>query len=100
MATIKKTPAKQTSVKKKPTKSTKKTVKKVSRKATKHVLLQSGGTFKSFKLGKNPPFFRMQVTKQTVYWSILLIFILIMQLWILNTQLDVIQSLNNLTAIK
>ena len=35
------------------------------------------------------PFVRAQLTRQTVYWVILLIFIVITQLWILKIQMDI-----------
>lgn len=47
---------------------------------------------------KDIPFFTVRITKQTVYWSILLIFVLLMQLWILNAQLDVIDTLDSINA--
>ncbi len=48
---------------------------------------------RTFHISRNDrPFITTRITKQTVYWSILLIFILLMQLWILNIQLDVIQA--------
>lgn len=54
---------------------------------------------KSFAVVKKDlPFFTLRVTKQTVYWSILLIFVLLMQLWILNAQLDVIDTLDSINA--
>lgn len=92
MATAKKSPVKKTVSKakvapKKPV-SKKKTV--VSKKVT----------LKSFKLAPDTPFFTVKITKQTIYWSILLIVILVTQLWILNVQLDVIQSLDTLSAGK
>lgn len=47
---------------------------------------------KSFKLAKHDyPFFSHRITKQTFYWSTLLIIILILQLWILDIQLDIIE---------
>lgn len=55
---------------------------------------------KSFRVSPDTrPFMSFQVTKQTVYWAILLGFILILFLWILNIQLDILritESINNL----
>jgi len=52
----------------------------------------------SFKVSRDePPFFTLRITKQTVYWSILLIIILVAQLMVLNAQLDVIQTLDSIT---
>jgi hypothetical protein len=46
---------------------------------------------KSFKLSREYlPFLTFKVTKQTYYWSALLVIILILELWILSIQLDVI----------
>ncbi len=38
----------------------------------------------------DPPFFSFKVTRQTIYWSVLVFFIIIMQLWILKVQSDVV----------
>lgn len=65
--------------------------------AKKPGLLGPSPKYSTFKLNKDIKFMNMRVTRQTVYWSILLIFILIMQLWILNTQMDVLQTLNTIT---
>lgn len=47
---------------------------------------------KSFRLSREYlPFITFKITKQTFYWSVLLIIILILELWILSIQLDVIQ---------
>lgn len=46
---------------------------------------------KSFRVAKDqPPFKSFKVTKQTVYWSILLLVIIATQLWILKLQMDVV----------
>lgn len=46
---------------------------------------------RSFKLYRDKPedFMTFRVTRQTLYWSILLIFIIVMQMWILQTQLEI-----------
>jgi hypothetical protein len=50
---------------------------------------------KSFHVAPNQPnFMTVQLTRQTVYWSILLIFIIIMQLLILNAQFSAINATN------
>jgi hypothetical protein len=55
----------------------------------------------SFKLSRDTlPFFGVRITRQTIYWSILLIFIMIMQLWILNVQLDIIKITDSLTILR
>ena len=53
--------------------------------------------YKSFKLNRDMSFLNIRFTRQTIYWFILLLFILAMQLWILNTQLDVLKTLDTLT---
>lgn len=46
---------------------------------------------KSFKLSRETlPFLTFRVTKQTIYWSALLFVILILELWILSIQLNII----------
>jgi hypothetical protein len=90
MATAKKPAPKKATPARKP--AAKKPVAKKTTKAAKVVPMRS------FKIAPDEPsFFTLRITKQTVYWSILLIFILITQLWILNAQLDVIQALDSST---
>lgn len=91
MATAKKSLAKKTVSK------AKTTAKKVTR-TTRKASAPKKVTLQSFKIASDSPFFTVKITKQTVYWSILLIVILVTQLWILNVQLDVIQSLDALNA--
>jgi hypothetical protein len=44
----------------------------------------------SFRIYKDAPTFTtFRVTRQTLYWTILLLFIIITQLWILKVQLDI-----------
>jgi hypothetical protein len=84
MTTTKKPAPKKAAPKKPATKKTTKAVKVVP--------------MQSFKVAPDvPSFMTVRVTKQTVYWSILLIFILITQLWVLNAQLDVIDALDSIT---
>lgn len=72
--------------------------KSTAKKSTSKKAAKKPAKMESFKISRNdPPFFTLRVTKQTVYWSILLIFILVTQLWILNAQLDVIQTLDSIT---
>ena len=52
---------------------------------------------KSFKVSKETaPFVSFRVTDQTVYWSILLILILVLALWILNIQININDLLNSM----
>jgi len=55
--------------------------------------------FKSFKVHKDvKPFVQFQVTQQTVYWSVLLIFILMLALWILGLQLNIDETINSISV--
>ena len=92
MATIKKPLVKKTVSK------VKTAVKKV---ASKKSVTPLEAPMKSFKLSRDAlPFFSVHITKQTIYWSILLIFIMLMQLWILNVQLDIIKITDSLTVLR
>lgn len=75
----KKSAKKQSGVKKSPSKARR--VKKVSRLSVRDSEL---------------PFMSFQVTKQTFYWTILMIFILVVQVWVLNVQLQTAESIKNL----
>ena len=80
---------------------TKTTVKKTAKKAApkrpttkktsvKHVPM------KSFRAYKDPkPFMRLSITRQTVYWGLLVVIIFVTQLWLLKIQLDI----SNLTDL-
>jgi len=53
---------------------------------------------KSFKMvKKDVPFLTTTITKQTIYWAILMLTILGLEVWILYAQLNVIDATNNLT---
>lgn len=72
----------------------KKSIKKTTRKSTPS---KKPAEMKSFRLCKDPePFAAFRITKQTIYWSILLIFIIISQLLILKVQLDISNLTNAL----
>jgi len=62
----------------------KKVVKKVAAKVKKPAPMKS---FKVYR--NNEPFTTFRVSRQTVYWLVLLLFIVITQLWILKLQLDI-----------
>ncbi len=50
---------------------------------------------KSFKLSSDNPTFRtFKITRQTVYWVILVSFIIFVQLWILKLQIEVTNLLD------
>ena len=71
----------------------KRTAKKSSPKVPKKIKQES------FKVSKEvSPFVSLRITDQTVYWSILLILILVLALWILQIQLnisDILDSIKN-----
>lgn len=51
----------------------------------------------SFKVVKDSiPFMTSKITQQTIIWSVLLIFIMIVQIWILSVQLDVANTIETL----
>ena len=81
MATAKKTPVKKTTSKKTTTPKKPAATKKASAKTTQAV--------RSFRLSPNEPDFRtFKITRQTVYWVIIVSFIIFMQLWILSLQIE------------
>ena len=53
-------------------------------------------SYKTLQVTKNKSFFTFKITKQTVYWTVLVAFIIFMQLWILKVQLDVVQATDTL----
>jgi hypothetical protein len=74
-----------TSVKKKTPvkKAVSKTIPKTSAKAV------TTSKVRSFRISPNDPGFRtFKITRQTVYWVIIVSFIIFMQLWILSLQLE------------
>jgi hypothetical protein len=72
---------------------TKKPVKKVAHKRSTSAKTAPMRSFRVYKDDK--PFVRLRLTRQTLYWIILLTFIVITQLWIIKIQMDII----NLTAL-
>jgi len=80
-------------------KSTKATKKAAPRKkpaskktAPKKASAKKSAELKSFKLAKGESFFEFKISRQTVYWTILIAFIIVMQLWILKVQLEVMNA--------
>ena len=94
MATTKKSPAKKktTTVAKAPAK------KRTTSKATR-AKKQEMQSFKVYKESPNE-FKTFKITRQTVYWTILLAFIMVTQLWILKIQLEIAEITNALTVIQ
>ena len=59
------------------------TTKKTAAKKTKK-------NYKSFELSKETtPFLTFLITEQTIYWSILLMLILALAIWVLNIQISI-----------
>jgi len=92
MATAKKTTVKKTSVAKKaPVKRTT-AASKASAKAT-------ADKMRSFHVApNNPSFSTFKITRQTVYWVIIVSFIIFMQLWILALQMETSTYIENQLA--
>lgn len=86
-APVKKAPVKKAAAKKAPAR--KKTV-------------SASAKMESFKLYRESPseFRSFRVTRQTIYWTILLAFIMVTQLWILKIQLDIAEITNALTTMQ
>lgn len=83
---------------KKPTKKAA-TKHKTTRKTSKKSTVPSFKNMKSFKLSHDVvPFTTFRFTAQTVYWLLLSLVILILALWILNLQLQVVQLTNNINT--
>ena len=79
---------------------TKKTIKKKTPTKRKAATREAKSTtMKSFRMYPNNNFLEFKISRQTVYWTILVGFIILMQLWILKTQLEVIQVTDSINAI-
>jgi len=83
-------------------------IKKVAHKANsstkKTVLKRSLADFdapmRSFRVSRDTlPFFGIRITRQTVYWVILMAFIMIMQLSILIAQLNIFKATDGITSL-
>jgi len=91
---------------KKTTKKTATKPKKVVRakaKATpkaKAVRSRSKAVAKSFQIVRDrAPFVSYSITTQTIYWGVLLVYILLLSLWILNIQLDTLRIIDKINAL-
>ncbi|HEY8886303.1 MAG TPA: hypothetical protein VIM31_02250 [Candidatus Microsaccharimonas sp.] len=74
----------------------KKPVKTIKKVASKRAASKKPAPMQSFRMYKEEqPFTRVQFSRQTLYWTILLAFIIVTQLWILKIQMDIA----NLTAL-
>lgn len=93
MATAKKAAPKKTTAKKAPVKKT--SAKKAPAKKTS---AKKAAGYNSFKVSSSQtPFRNFRVTRQTVYWVVLVAFIIFAQLWILKLQIDVAQIIDQQT---
>lgn len=92
MASTKKNTVKSTSVAKKAPIKKATTAKKVTTAkktpATKKASANAPAKMRSFRVAPNSNFGTFKITIQTVYWVIIVSFIVFMQLWILSLQLD------------
>lgn len=62
---------------------------KKSKSITKKTALNKQPVFKSFKLTKESnKFVTFKLTKQTLYWTILLVYIMFLDVWISNAQMN------------
>jgi len=60
---------------------------------------KSTKSLKSFKLSKETiPFSSFRITEQTIYWSILLVYVLVLALWILNIQLETLKIIDGINT--
>lgn len=101
--TAKKPAAKKTTAKKAPAK-TATVVKKstTTRKAsTARPAAKKTAAVRSFRIDRNPQpmFTSFSITRQTVYWIILVAFIIFVQLWILKLQVEVVSLLDAQQAL-
>ena len=68
--------------------------------AARKTTVKKAPEMKSFRVYPDEQSFTsMRFTKQTLYWLVLIVFIVITQLWILKLQLDIAELTNTLTTI-
>jgi hypothetical protein len=73
--------------------------KPVARKSTAKKNVKKNSAMKSFRVYPNArPFVTFKPTKQTAYWIVLLVLIIVLQLWMLKIQLDIIDLANSISA--
>jgi len=97
MATAKKTTVKKTTVAKKPPVKRapvkKAPVKQTS--ITKKASAKATPAMRSFRVSPETSFNTFKITKQTVYWIVIVSFIIFMQLWILSLQMETSNYIEN-----
>lgn len=70
-----------------------------SKKTTKRKIFHKSANsdLRSFKVTREKtPFMTYRITNQTVYWSILLILILLLSVWVVNIQISIYDILNSI----
>jgi len=83
-------------------KSTKKPIRKLTKTTTKRKSSLSKkdgyvGNNLSFKIIRDPMnFMTMKFTQQTMIWTVLVLFIMIIQIWILSLQLEAVKAIDGL----
>lgn len=88
--TKKKAPAKKTTVKKTPVKAAVTKKSPVKKTAAKRTATKKQPEMRSFHVAtEQQSFTDFKITRQTIYWIILIAFIIFAQLWILKLQIDV-----------
>ncbi len=82
----------------------KKTIKKTTKKVTKvakvkRVVHRKPRTVaKSFQVTKErSPFVTFRITNQTIYWSVLAVYILVLSIWVLKIQMDTLDIINKIS---
>lgn len=74
-----------------------KAVKKVSKPAVKKAVKSKAVAVKHFDIvAEQTPFMTFKITRQTILWSALLVYVLLLSIWILNLQM---QTLDIITKI-
>lgn len=79
-----------------------KTTKKAKKPARKTTIkkAKSYDDMKSFRIYKEPsPFMSFKITRQTVYWLVLLVILVFLILWILRLQIDLSQVMYSLQTM-
>ena len=82
-------------------KAIKKTVKKVAKVAkVKHVVHRKPRAVeRSFQVSnERSPFVTFKITNQTIYWSVLAVYILVLSIWVLKIQLDTLNIINTINV--
>lgn len=96
MATAKKSTTTKKTTARKTTTAKRTPVKKATpRKAATKRSTKKVENYETFKLSTDvPPIMTFKVTKQTVYWVIIMAFVIFFQLWIIKLQVEVAQILD------